>query len=77
MRRVHYFCEWARSAPRAYMSSGHSWRRRRRKLLEKKVFSSNIEAREALEHRLFRPLSSNLRSEVTIEAVSSLRGHFR
>ena len=40
-------------------------------------FSSNIEAREALEHRLLGPLSSELRSEVTSEATGSLRGHFQ
>ena len=46
-------------------------------ILGTKGFSSNIEAREALEHRLLRPLSSKLRLEVTSETVSSLRGHFR
>ena len=36
----------------------------------------HLGAREALEHGLLGPLSSELRSEVTSEATGSLRGHF-
>ena len=36
----------------------------------------HLGARKAVEHRLLRPLSSELRSEVTSEATGSLRGHF-
>ena len=32
---------------------------------------SNIEARKTLEHRLLRPLNSNLRSEVTSDVIWS------
>ena len=37
---------------------------------------NNIEAREALEHRLLKPLGSKLRSEMTSKATGSLQGHF-
>ena len=37
----------------------------------------HLGAIKALEHRLLRPLISELRSEVTCEATGSLRGHFK
>ena len=48
----------------SFLSSGHL------------VEYSTKEAREALEPRFLRPLSSILRSGVTSEATSDLRGHF-